>query len=81
MRSTVLMAAERKAALGRAPAYVYQFNWLSPARGGKLHCPHGTEIPFAFDNLHTAVDLTGHPNSFQLLADKMSDIEDMLRSR
>ena len=25
---------ERKAALGRAPAYVYQFNRLSPARGG-----------------------------------------------
>jgi para-nitrobenzyl esterase len=72
MRSTVLTQAERKGAMGRAPAYVYQFNWLSPARGGKLHCPHGTEIPFAFDNLHTAPELTGHPASFQILADKMS---------
>jgi para-nitrobenzyl esterase len=72
MRSTVLTQAERKAAMGRAPAYVYQFNWLSPARDGKLHCPHGTEIPFAFDNLDKAPELTGGPNSFQILADKMS---------
>ena len=72
MRSGVLVQAERKAALGRAPAYVYQFDRLSPARGGKLHCPHGSEIPYVFDNLASAPELTGEEPAAQILADKMS---------
>ena len=72
MRAAVLLQAERKAALHRAPVFVYQFNRLSPARGGKLHCPHGSEIPFAFDNLTTAPDLDGPPATGQALADRMS---------
>jgi para-nitrobenzyl esterase len=72
MRSGVLVQAERKAALGRAPAYVYQFDRLSPARGGKLHCPHGSEIPYVFDNLASAPELTGDAPAAQILADKMS---------
>ena len=72
MRDPVLLQAERKAAQGRAPAYVYQFDKLSPARGGALHCPHGSEIPFVFDNLTTAVDLCGVGPQSQVLADVMS---------
>ena len=72
MRDQVLTQAERKAAQGRAPAYVYQFNKLSPARGGALHCPHGSEIPFVFDNLATAQDLCGVGPQSQALADVMS---------
>ena len=72
MRTTVLVQAERKTALGRAPAYVYQFNRLSPARGGKLHCPHGSEIPYVFDNLASAKEITGDNATAQVLADKMS---------
>jgi para-nitrobenzyl esterase len=72
MRWGVLLQAERKAALRRAPVYVYQFNRMSPARGGKLHCPHGSEIPYAFDNLSTAPDLVGPPARGQALANRMS---------
>ena len=72
MRSGVLVQAERKAALGRAPAYVYQFDRLAPARGGKLHCPHGSEIPYVFDNVDSAPELTGSNPARQVLADKMS---------
>ncbi len=72
MRSSVLLQAERKAALGRAPVYVYQFNWLSPARGGKLHCPHGAEIPFAFNNLDKAPELVGSGAVQDALAGQMS---------
>jgi para-nitrobenzyl esterase len=72
MRTSVLVQAERKALQARAPAYVYQFNRLSPARGGKLHCPHGSEIPYVFDNLASAPELTGNDAVAQLLADKMS---------
>ena len=72
MRGGVLGQAERKAAQGRAPAYVYQFNRLSPARGGKLHCPHGSEIPYVFDNIAAGKAITGDAPAAQLLADKMS---------
>ncbi|MGE3073646.1 MAG: carboxylesterase/lipase family protein [Dehalococcoidia bacterium] len=43
--------AERKSALGGAPAYAYTFEWESPARWGKMKTPHALEIPFVFDNV------------------------------
>ncbi len=52
--------------------FLYQFNRLSPARGGKLHCPHGSEIPYAFDNIGSAPELTGNDAAAQRLADRMS---------
>jgi para-nitrobenzyl esterase len=42
--------AARKAAQGRAPAYVYQFAWRTKVLGGVYMSPHTIEIPFAFDN-------------------------------
>jgi para-nitrobenzyl esterase len=42
--------AARKAALGRAPAYVYEFSWRTKVLGGAYMSPHTIEIPFAFDN-------------------------------
>lgn len=43
--------AERKSALGGAPAYAYTFEWESPARWGKMKTPHALEIPFVFDSV------------------------------
>ncbi|HVR31007.1 MAG TPA: carboxylesterase family protein [Thermoanaerobaculia bacterium] len=43
--------AQRKAAQGRAPVYMYLFAWQTPALDGRLHAPHALEIPFAFDNV------------------------------
>ena len=51
--------AERKAALGKAPVYVYYFQWESPVRGGKLRAVHSVEIPFVFDNVALADALSG----------------------
>ncbi len=42
--------AERKAAAGGAPAYVYRFDYTSTALGGKIGAPHGGDIPFAMAN-------------------------------
>lgn len=42
--------AERKAAAGGAPAYVYRFDYRSTALGGKIGAPHGGDIPFAMAN-------------------------------
>jgi len=42
--------AERKAALGRAPAFAYSFYWQQPLAPGRTHVPHGSEIAFVFNN-------------------------------
>jgi para-nitrobenzyl esterase len=39
--------AERKAAKGAAPAYVWFMTWETPSNGGVLKTPHTMEIPFA----------------------------------
>jgi para-nitrobenzyl esterase len=46
--------AERKAALGQAPAFVYSFYWQQPLAPGRTHVPHGSEIAFVFNNAHLA---------------------------
>jgi para-nitrobenzyl esterase len=40
--------AERKAALQRAPVWLYRFDWQTPVDGGKWRAPHTIEIPFVF---------------------------------
>jgi para-nitrobenzyl esterase len=72
MTTDVVTQAERKAAAGKAPAYVYHFEWPSPARGGKLRSVHSVEIPFVFDNVHLAEILTGHGPDQTMLAATLS---------
>jgi para-nitrobenzyl esterase len=42
--------AQRKSAQGRAPVYMYQFNWKTPVYNGLLMACHALEVPFVFDN-------------------------------
>lgn len=66
--------AERKAALGRAPAYLYRFDWETPVLGGKLISPHGLEMPFVFDNVENGGEaLTGGGPEASRLAAKISE--------
>ena len=44
----VLTEAERKSALGGAPAYVYRFDHPSPAFNGKLGAVHSSETAYVF---------------------------------
>jgi para-nitrobenzyl esterase len=46
-RSAYTLAA-RKAALGGAPAYVYQWNWRTPAYDGKFGAVHGIDVSASF---------------------------------
>jgi para-nitrobenzyl esterase len=63
--------AERRAALGTAPVYLYYFRWESPIEGGRLKSPHTIEIPFAFDTV-TRARLTATSPDAPALADKVS---------
>lgn len=65
--------AERRAALGKGPVYLYYFRWETPVQGGRLKSPHTMEIPFAFDNVKVSARLTGGGPEAMALADKLSD--------
>jgi para-nitrobenzyl esterase len=69
----VMKIAERRAALGKGPVYLYYFRWETPVDGGRLKSPHTIEIPFAFDNVKIAQRLTGGGPEAMALADKVSD--------
>jgi para-nitrobenzyl esterase len=71
-RQGVDTQAERKAAAGNAPVYMYRYEWYSPVRDGKLKSYHTLEIPFVFDNVDGAATMTGTGQDRYALADKMS---------
>jgi len=67
------LQAERKAAAGGAPAWMYGFYRETPVQSGRFHAPHGSEIPFVFDTLANAARMEGPVTSAaQGLADQMS---------
>jgi para-nitrobenzyl esterase len=65
-------AVERRAALGRAPAYLYYWTWESPVEGGKYRAQHTIDIPFVFDNVEASRLTAGVPGA-QALADQVSE--------
>ena len=49
--------AERRAALGKAPTYLYVFAWETPVMG--LRAPHCMEIPFVFNHIEISESMVG----------------------
>ncbi len=68
----VMKIAERRAALGKGPVYLYYFRWESPVDGGRLKSPHTIEIPFAFGNIKASRLTAGSPDA-PALSEKVSD--------
>jgi para-nitrobenzyl esterase len=72
----VTTQAERKAAqaaAGGAPDYFFYFAHHTTVRGGKLHAPHTSEIPYCLDSLaHSAPIIGPVTPDKQALADKIS---------
>ena len=71
IRSLVL--AQRRAALNRAPVWMYSFDWETPVLGGKLKAPHAMDVPFTFNTLDLTNATGGSPDA-QVLADTMSTV-------
>jgi para-nitrobenzyl esterase len=68
MRQRAIQLAERKAAGGPAPVYMYLFTWQSDFLGGLFKAGHGLEIPFVFD-ITDDVGMTGdRPDKHELAA-------------
>jgi para-nitrobenzyl esterase len=70
-RRNSITLAERKAALGGAPAYMYLLTWPSAPYGGKFGSVHGTEVPLFFHNVN-AWPITGTGPEAVAMADKLA---------
>jgi para-nitrobenzyl esterase len=74
MGSGSVTIAERKAALAKAPAYLYRLDWETPVDNGKLISPHGLEMPLVFNNVDRGGEgLTGGGEDAKKLAAAMSE--------
>ncbi len=68
LRRSVVRQAERKQALGAAPAYVYTWEWPTPAFAGKFGAIHGTDVGTAFHSTRGA--MYGETPEAQKMADR-----------
>ncbi|TDS12041.1 para-nitrobenzyl esterase [Maribacter caenipelagi] len=69
----VIQANEKSALVGGADVYMYLFTWQSPVFDGKYKALHCMELPFVFDNIDLANQMTGGGKEAHVLADKMSN--------
>ena len=60
-RRSAITQAERKAALGKAPAYMYLWSYESPGFGGKFGAVHGLDVSASFNNYRDGIGGTGSP--------------------
>ena len=60
-RRSAVTQAERKAALGKAPAYMYLWTFESPSFGGKFGAVHGTDVSASFNSYRDGIGGTGSP--------------------
>ncbi|HYI93606.1 MAG TPA: carboxylesterase family protein [Bryobacteraceae bacterium] len=58
-RQSAITQAERKAAQGVAPVYMYLYAWRTPMLGGKIGTFHSSEIAFVFDNARLCPKYSG----------------------
>lgn len=63
-----LIVAERKAAQGGAPVYMYSFDWETPVQEGRLKAPHALDVPFTFDTIDFTNATDGGPAARALAA-------------
>jgi para-nitrobenzyl esterase len=66
-----VMLVDARALRGKAAVWAYDFNWETPAYGGKLKACHSVEVPFVFDTLHVIGEQHHKPGA-QALADRVS---------
>ena len=71
-RRGAVLQAERKAAQGGAPAYLYWFGWKTPVLDGRPLAYHCQDLAMWFDNIDLAVQATGGVPEARALATKMS---------
>jgi para-nitrobenzyl esterase len=72
VRQQAWAQAERKAAQGAAPVWLYELDWNTPVDDGKWGAPHSLDLAFVFDNVALSESMVGAGPDPQRLADEMS---------
>jgi para-nitrobenzyl esterase len=67
-----IFQVERRAALHRAPVYMYLFKWRTPIEDGRRLTPHTVEMSFTYNNVWDVPEMVGTGPDLQPLADKVS---------
>ena len=63
-----------QAAAGGAPVWSYRVLWRTPVEGGRKISPHNLDLPFVFDNVALASQITGPPSEeTAAMAEAMSE--------
>jgi para-nitrobenzyl esterase len=70
-RRSAITQAERKAALGKAPAYMYLWNWESPGFGGKFGAVHGIDVAASFHGVRDTIMGVGSPGG-KVMCDRLA---------
>jgi para-nitrobenzyl esterase len=73
MRQNAVTQAQRKAALAKAPAYNFWFQWQTPVLDGRPMAFHCSDLSFFFDNTERCEAMTGNGPEARRLAAMMSD--------
>lgn len=73
IRQSAIKQASAKAALKKAPAYLYWFTWQTPVLDGRPRAFHCAEIPFAFYNAKRCDHMTGGGPDAIALSEKVCD--------
>jgi para-nitrobenzyl esterase len=71
-RQAAVTQAERKAALGAAPAYLYELAWRTPVLDGRPGTFHACDIAFVFDNIDRYDTYSGGGEVARILAAQIS---------
>lgn len=70
-RGSSMIQAQRKAALGRAPAYLYVWNWATPAFDGRFGAVHGHDVEASFNLSRNAIGGAGTVEG-RLMSDRLA---------
>jgi para-nitrobenzyl esterase len=71
-RAPAMIQAQRKAALGKAPAYNWWLHWQTPILSGRAMAFHCSDLSFFFNNAERCAQATGNGPEAQTLAAQMS---------
>lgn len=72
-RQNAITQAERKAAQGTAPTYMYMYAWPTPMLGGQIGTFHSSELTFVFDNASLCTHYSGGGPEALALSTRMGE--------
>jgi para-nitrobenzyl esterase len=72
-RRSAIAQAERKAAQGKAPAYMYLWSWVSPGFGGKFGAVHGTDVAASFHGVRDTIVGVGSAEG-KVMCDRLASV-------